>query len=92
VAGQSIGMPGWYVFADTGGFGGFFGIASGIDSFLTKARAPSPVRPARGRQLSREWRLLRRRAAPSGASAVLDASAQDDQEVSALDLLLGADG
>ena len=36
-AGQSIGMPGWYVFAGTGGFGNFSGIASGMDSFSTMA-------------------------------------------------------
>lgn len=36
-AGQSIGMPGWYVFAGTGGFGNFGGIASGMDSFSTMA-------------------------------------------------------
>jgi len=36
-AGQSIGMPGWYVFAGSGGFGNFGGIASGMDSFSTMA-------------------------------------------------------
>jgi hypothetical protein len=36
-AGQSIGMPGWYIFAGTGGFGNFSGIASGMDSFSTMA-------------------------------------------------------
>ena len=36
-AGQSIGMPGWYVFAGTGSFGNFSGIASGMDSFSTMA-------------------------------------------------------
>ena len=36
-AGQSIGMPGWYVFAGNGGFGNFSGIASGMDSFSTMA-------------------------------------------------------
>jgi uncharacterized membrane protein YgcG len=36
-AGQSIGMPGWYVFAGSGGFGNFSGIASGMDSFSTMA-------------------------------------------------------
>ena len=36
-AGQSIGMPGWYVFAGSGGFGDFSGIASGVDSFSTTA-------------------------------------------------------
>ena len=36
-AGQSIGMPGWYIFAGTGGFGNFGGIASGMDSFSTMA-------------------------------------------------------
>jgi hypothetical protein len=36
-AGQSIGMPGWYVFAGNGGFNGFSGIASGMDSFSTTA-------------------------------------------------------
>ncbi|MEO6143585.1 MAG: DUF2207 domain-containing protein [Dermatophilaceae bacterium] len=36
-AGQSIGMPGWYVFAGHGGFGDFSGIASGVDSFSTMA-------------------------------------------------------
>ena len=36
-AGQSIGMPGWYIFAGSGGFGNFGGIASGMDSFSTMA-------------------------------------------------------
>ena len=36
-AGQSIGMPGWYIFAGHGGFGDFSGIASGVDSFSTMA-------------------------------------------------------
>jgi len=36
-AGQSIGMPGWYIFAGGGGFGNFGGIASGMDSFSTMA-------------------------------------------------------
>jgi len=36
-AGQSIGMPGWYIFAGSGGFGDFSGIASGVDSFSTMA-------------------------------------------------------
>lgn len=36
-AGQSIGMPGWYVFSGGGGFGDFSGIASGMDSFSTMA-------------------------------------------------------
>lgn len=36
-AGQSIGMPGWYVFAGNAGFGNFSGIASGMDSFSTMA-------------------------------------------------------
>jgi len=36
-AGQSIGMPGWYIFAGSGGFGDFGGIASGMDSFSTMA-------------------------------------------------------
>ena len=36
-AGQSIGMPGWYIFAGSGGFGNFGGIASGMDSFSTTA-------------------------------------------------------
>ncbi len=36
-AGQSIGMPGWYVFAGHGGFGDFSGIATGMDSFSTMA-------------------------------------------------------
>ena len=36
-AGQSIGMPGWYIFAGRGGFGDFSGIASGVDSFSTMA-------------------------------------------------------
>jgi len=36
-AGQSIGMPAWYVFAGTGSFDGFSGIASGMDSFSTMA-------------------------------------------------------
>ena len=36
-AGQSIGMPAWYIFAGSGGFGGFSGIASGMDSFSTTA-------------------------------------------------------
>ncbi|MEP7035031.1 MAG: DUF2207 domain-containing protein [Actinomycetota bacterium] len=36
-AGQSIGMPGWYIFSGGGGFGNFGGIASGIDSFSTMA-------------------------------------------------------
>jgi len=36
-AGQSIGMPGWYIFAGSGGFGDFGGIASGVDSFSTMA-------------------------------------------------------
>ena len=36
-AGQSIGMPGWYIFAGSGGFGDFGGIAHGMDSFATMA-------------------------------------------------------
>jgi hypothetical protein len=36
-SGQSMGMPGWYVFAGSGGFGNFSGIASGMDSFSTMA-------------------------------------------------------
>jgi len=36
-AGRSIGMPGWYIFAGSGGFGNFGGIASGMDSFSTMA-------------------------------------------------------
>jgi hypothetical protein len=36
-AGQSIGMPGWYIFSGSGGFGNFGGIASGMDSFSTMA-------------------------------------------------------
>jgi len=36
-AGQSIGMPAWYIFAGSGGFGSFSGIASGMDSFSTTA-------------------------------------------------------
>jgi len=36
-AGQSIGMPAWYIFAGHGGFGDFSGIASGMDSFSTMA-------------------------------------------------------
>ena len=36
-AGQSIGMPGWYIFAGSGGFANFGGIASGMDSFSTMA-------------------------------------------------------
>ncbi|MEO8519681.1 MAG: DUF2207 domain-containing protein [Dermatophilaceae bacterium] len=36
-AGQSIGMPGWYIFAGNGGYGNFGGIASGMDSFSTMA-------------------------------------------------------
>lgn len=36
-AGQSIGMPGWYIFAGGGGFHDFSGIASGMDSFSTMA-------------------------------------------------------
>jgi hypothetical protein len=36
-AGQSIAMPGWYIFAGGGGFGNFGGIASGMDSFSTMA-------------------------------------------------------
>ena len=36
-AGQSIGLPAWYIFAGGGGFGSFSGIASGMDSFSTTA-------------------------------------------------------
>ncbi len=36
-AGQSIGLPAWYIFAGSGGFGSFSGIASGMDSFSTTA-------------------------------------------------------
>jgi len=36
-AGQSIGMPGWYIFPGNAGFGNFGGIASGMDSFSTMA-------------------------------------------------------
>jgi len=36
-AGGSSSVPGWYIFAGTGGFGNFAGIASGMDSLPTMA-------------------------------------------------------
>ena len=59
-AGQSIGMPGWYIFAGSGGFGNFGGIASGMDSFSTMASGTFTSTPgSSGGQWLRRWRVLR---------------------------------
>lgn len=46
LAGRSIGIPGWYIFSGSGGYGDYSGIASGMDSFSTSASGTFTSTPA----------------------------------------------
>jgi hypothetical protein len=46
LAGRSIGIPAWYIFSGSGGYGDYSGIASGMDSFSTSASGTFTSTPA----------------------------------------------